>query len=250
MNTMPRHPRKLPFAWSGNSTPLRVLVIGAGGNGAEFIDGLTRLDQGLKAIGGSGLQVTVIDDDQVSESNVVRQRFWPSDVGTNKAVALVNRFNLMMGTAWQAAPMRYTGQTLRTEFDLVVTAVDNRAARNALQTAANNDLFWLDMGCDRDKGQVVFGKIGHDTLNDEWPNTLAHFPDMANKAEVDVPSCSAADSLARQDLMINPMVANQAINMLWKAFRSGRFDYNGVILDLAEGFSQAIPFMPQSTPEE
>lgn len=31
--------------------------------------------------------------------------------------------------------------------------------------------------------------------------------------------------------------------MLWKAFRTGKFAYNGVMIDLAQGFSQAIPFI-------
>ena len=235
--------RPMPRDWASITNPLRLLLIGAGGNGAEFHEGLSRLHHGLKAIGGAGLDVTVIDDDEVSESNVVRQRFWPHDVGANKAITLVHRTNNMMGTSWKAAPIRYTGEKLAGKFDLVVTAVDNKAARNALQVE-NKGLMWLDMGCDRDKGQVVLGRIGDNTLTSEWPSTLAHFPDMADPNEVNVPSCSAADSLARQDLMVNTMVATHAINMLWKAFRANQFIHNGVMIDLAQGFSQAIPFMP------
>ena len=108
----------------------------------------------------------------------------------------------------------------------------------------------MDMGCDRDRGQVVLGVVGQNSLTDEWPSTLAHFPDMADPTELNIPSCSAADSLARQDLMINQSVASAGINMLWKAFRTNSVAHNGVMIDLADGFSQAIPFMPHAHNEE
>lgn len=45
-----------------------------------------------------GLEVTVIDSDQVSEANVGWQMFYPSDVGLSKATVLVNRINMAMGS--------------------------------------------------------------------------------------------------------------------------------------------------------
>jgi PRTRC genetic system ThiF family protein len=245
--TLKTTPRDLPFHWLSNERPINVLLIGAGGNGSEFLDGLLRLHAGMQAVGGSGLNVVVMDDDEVSESNCVRQRFWPHEVGQNKAVALAHRTNMMMGTGWQAVPKRFEKNPAKGMFDLVVTAVDNLGTRRKVAKEQGLADFWLDMGCDVDRGQVVFGRWGHDKLNAEWPTALAHFPDMATREETkQQDSCSAADSLMKQDLMINQAVAGAAINMLWKALRTGKMNHNGVMIDLADSFSQAIPFMPDS----
>lgn len=261
--------RTAPASFMNADSPLEILMIGAGGNGSELFDGLVRLHHALITLGGKGLAVTVMDDDEVSPSNVVRQRFWPHEVGANKAIALVQRANLMMGTNWQAIPERFTRKSRTGLVDLVITAVDNlQARREALarfeaprngsanpwivnQTFAPRiNTFWLDLGCDRDKGQVVFGRFGDNKISDEWPTALAHFPEMATREDDNRPSCSAAESLARQDLMINQSVSGAAINMLWKLLREGKLGFNGVMLDLASGYSQGIPFMPINTTEQ
>jgi hypothetical protein len=46
--------------------------------------------------------------------------------------------------------------------------------------------------------------------------------------------------------MINSAVAGAAINLLWQAFRTAQIPFNGVMIDLATGHTQAIPFMPVS----
>jgi PRTRC genetic system ThiF family protein len=241
--TRPLH--SLPEHLQQNSTPLSVLLIGAGGNGSELYDGLVRLHQAMIALGGTGLAVTVIDDDEVSPSNIVRQRFWPHEIGTNKAVALVQRTNCMIGTNWSALPIRYTGQNLGS-VDLVITAVDNREVRKQVVATASTHsrTLWLDLGCEGDCGQVVLGRLADRQLDDPWPNAVAHFPDLMSGQDNNRPSCSAADSLSRQDLMINATVAGAAVNLLWKTLRTGTAPYNGVMIDLSEGRQQAIPFMP------
>ncbi len=239
------HPsRPLPYHFTCQDRPLEVVLVGAGGNGSEFFDGLMRLHQGLVALGGIGLNVTVYDDDEVSPSNIVRQRFWPHEVGQNKADALVQRTNMLMGTTWRSVPRRFDPAKDRTG-SLLVTAVDNVATRQAVarQEAIGNPL-WLDMGCDRTQGQVILGAHRETRLTDDLPNVVAHFPDLLEAEDDDRPSCSAAESIRRQDLMINSAVAGAAINLLWQSFRTAQIPFNGVMIDLASGHTQAVPFMP------
>lgn len=246
--------RTAPRLFQNHDRPLRVLLIGAGGNGSECFDGLLRLHTALTALGGKGLLVTVMDDDEVSPSNIVRQRFWPHEVGTNKAIALTHRANTMLGTNWQGVPFRLTEQTRLTEHpDLVITAVDNLQARRMAndlfskprRSNIHSEVYWLDMGCDKDKAQAVFGRFGDDKLTDEWPSVMAHFPDLAiREDDENAPSCSAAESLARQDLMVNGAIANAAVNILWKLMREGKLAFNGVMLDLSSGYSQGMKFLP------
>ncbi len=56
-------------------SPLRVLVVGAGGNGSKLTVGLKNLHGALVALGHPGLQVGLADGDTVSTSNLVRQSF-------------------------------------------------------------------------------------------------------------------------------------------------------------------------------
>lgn len=253
--------RTAPPAFMNADRPLDILMIGAGGNGSATFDGLVRLHAALIALGGKGLNVCVMDDDEVSPSNVIRQRFWPHQVGENKAVALVQQANLMLGTGWSALPMRFDAETFAGNPDLVITAVDNLEARRSavarFRPASESDnaspwqrhnrgaTFWLDMGNGKSDGQVIFGRFGDDKLTDEWPCAVAHFPEILTREDADrEPSCSAAESLARQDLFINSAISLSAVNILWKLMREGKLAINGVMVDLVTGDTRTVGFLP------
>ena len=66
--------------------PIRILVVGCGGNGSAIAAGLPYLHQALLAFGHpGGLTVTLIDPDTVSETNCVRQPFCRTEIGLSKA---------------------------------------------------------------------------------------------------------------------------------------------------------------------
>src|SRR5690606_34958917 len=95
-----------PERWTNSA--ISVVVIGAGGNGSEVADCLACFHVALLSLGHPhGLRVTLIDGSVVREPNVVRQRFWPCDIGQNKAVALASRYNLNLGTSWVAIPRSF-----------------------------------------------------------------------------------------------------------------------------------------------
>lgn len=252
--------RTIPGTLINAHKPLNILLIGAGGNGSEFLDAMVRLHSALLALGGKGLNITVMDDDTVSDSNIVRQRFWPHMVGQNKAVALVHQINLMMGTNWSAIPVRFSETTAPCErFDLVVTAVDNLDARRSViayfdpngnpeyEWRRRPETFWLDMGVSKDSGQVFFGRFGDNQLTDQWPTAVAHFPEILTREDDDTPSCSTAESLAKQDLMINNAVSGAAANLLWKLLREGKLAFNGITVDLSTGHTRPVAFLPEAT---
>src|SRR5664280_1480422 len=82
--------------------PIRILVVGCGGNGSAIVSGLSYLHQAMLAFGHpGGLQVTLIDPDTVSETNCVRQPFCRTEVGFPKAIVLAHRINLFWGLNWQ-----------------------------------------------------------------------------------------------------------------------------------------------------
>jgi hypothetical protein len=48
----------------------------------------------------------------------------------------------------------------------------------------------------------------------------------------DTPSCSVAEALTKQDLFINPALANLGASLLWQLFREGMLFNRGFFLNL------------------
>jgi PRTRC genetic system ThiF family protein len=93
----------LPKPLCRRGQPIRVLIVGAGGNGSAVLLGLPYLHQAMKVWGhAGGIHVMLADGDLVSKTNCIRQPFASADVGLNKAVVLINRVNLFWGLRWQA----------------------------------------------------------------------------------------------------------------------------------------------------
>lgn len=121
-----------PEAWL--LRPVRVALIGAGGTGCHLFGALATLDHSLRTLDHpGGLHVTVFDPDRVSTANLGRQAFWPAEVGQNKALALVRRFNLGLGLDWVAVPQRFSRRPVDgSRFDLLITVVGQARVRAAL----------------------------------------------------------------------------------------------------------------------
>src|SRR6185437_8403790 len=98
-----------------------VLCIGAGGLMSNIAPVLVR-----KGIG----RLTILDHDEVEASNLNRQRFYVSDIGQNKAIALVR--NLQRECTYSTALTGYAvpfetalQEKIDLGCDLAVCAVDN-----------------------------------------------------------------------------------------------------------------------------
>ena len=111
---------------------LKVVLVGCGGNGAQMLMGLASLDTALRALSSRSLQVTVVDDDIVSEANLGRQPFYRCDLGSSKSRTLVERINLAHGLTWHAVHGRAPEAHGVDGADLVITCVDTASARRAI----------------------------------------------------------------------------------------------------------------------
>ncbi|WER50741.1 PRTRC system ThiF family protein [Cupriavidus sp. WKF15] len=228
-------------AWS-------VAVVGAGGTGSALLPNLARLHHAMLELGHpGGIDCTVYDDDTVSETNVGRQGFYPVDVGQYKATLLVNRLNNLMGTRWEAETRRI-GSKDRFVCDLVVGCVDTRAARKAILGSMQRGTggYYLDCGNESDSGQVILGQV-RGKAAERLPHVGDLFPELLNpkgdKADT-APSCSMADALRKQSLVINQAIAVQAYNLLWTLFRTGTLQYCGAFVNLAAGRTNPLPVDP------
>lgn len=227
---------------------VNVLLVGAGGTGSRMLENLVCLHRGLLARGHPfGLAVHVTDPDHVSQANVGRQTFYPTDIGAYKSVTLVNRANMALGTTWTASVAKVQTDTKGlTNFDLVIGAVDNRRARlgilRCLEGAMSGTRYYLDMGNANSHGQVLLGQVGCDRTAKDDPWRLPHvgemFPDLIDSAkdeqEDDTPSCSLAEALEKQSLFVNTAMALFASNLLWQLFTEGAIDNHGAFINLKD----------------
>lgn len=203
-----------------------------------------------------GLHVTVIDDDVVSEANLGRQAFSPSDLGQPKASVLVQRVNLFYGTNWTAELRRFnTGSTgFIQAHHIVISCVDTIASRLSVWRVLRRcRVYWLDLGNTADRGQVVLGESEGEfkRRGEGRKHRLPHFFDLFpklrrqkdRKAE---PSCSLLEALQKQDLFINSTVANAAGQLLWQLLRHGEIQHHGAYINLSTGRTVpiAIPEPP------
>ena len=215
--------------------PVTVNVIGAGGTGSQVLTCLARLDTALRGLGHPGLFVTVYDPDTVTEANIGRQLFSPSDTGLNKAQCLVTRVNNFFGNGWRAVPDIYPAILKDARRDnlanITITCTDNY----------ETPLYWMDFGNTQTSGQVVLGTVPKKIKQPvsrlyETVSSLKVITRMVKytkgKEKDSGPSCSLAEALEKQDLFINSTLAQLGCNILWKMFRHGMIEHHGLYLNL------------------
>jgi PRTRC genetic system ThiF family protein len=236
---------------------VKITLVGAGGTGSHVLRRLATIHLAMVELGHpAGLDVTVVDPDTVSKTNVGRQNFYPSDVGQSKAAILVNRCNMLMQTKWRAAQIRVT-ETSRFEDspDIVIGCVDNRKGRAAilasLRSSIYNSAYYMDIGNREHDGQVILGQVvsSRFKLENRLPHIADLFPEIVDASlddTDDTPSCSLAEALERQSLFINDSMANAACNMLWELFRYGRISHHGQFVNIKSGRVTPLAVDPEA----
>ncbi|OUC54829.1 thiamine biosynthesis protein ThiF [Sphingobium sp. GW456-12-10-14-TSB1] len=241
----------LPAAF--DNRPIKILLAGCGGNGAQMLMGLASLDTALRAISSRSLHVTVVDDDTVSEANLGRQPFYRCDLGHSKARTLTERINLAHGLSWNAIHGRAPAVTGVDDTDILITCVDTASARRALGAAITKSrappFYWMDLGNRATDGQYLIGcpVRGDGEAGPRLPTALEYFPELADESTADdhAPSCSVAEALERQSLFVNRVLASHALSLLFDLLGRGSIRHAGAFINLASGQAVPIPLPPR-----
>lgn len=228
---------------------IKVVLVGCGGNGAQMLMGLASLDTALRAISTRSLDVTIVDDDTVSEANLGRQPFYRCDIGSSKVRTLTERINLAHGLDWTALHGRAPEAVKLDGADLIITCVDTASARRsigtALAAARNAPTYWMDLGNRAGDGQFLLGCPSREVETDHssLPTVLEYFPEIADETlpDDDAPSCSMAEALERQSLFVNRVVASHALALLFDLLGRGSIGHAGAFINIATGQSVPIP---------
>jgi len=235
---------------------INVLVIGAGGTGSHVLTALSTVNSLMEHEGRAGLNVSVFDDDIVSEANLVRGAFGRADVRTYKGATLISRLNAYFGTDWEAYHTQYPcdDSLYSVKPDLLITCVDTGKAREEIYNylTKNPDktpVYWLDFGNRKESAQVVLGSFGsvaqpnseYDTTS-VLPTILDLFPNLSKFDDEDnTPSCSLAESLRKQGPFINAMVAKMGINLLCRFLMNHYTETGGVMVELSGCSMSPLP---------
>ncbi len=236
-------------------TKTKVVIIGAGGTGSELISQLFKINYTLIKLGSAGLDVTLIDDDVVSESNIGRQSYYMFDLGEQKSKTLIDRFNTFGNLRWKYKVERITPDNVA-EFIpnncVVFTCVDNPIARvtvgEHLETRLDSGVVWIDGGNGRDTGQVVCGTYEErkDLEYSRLPSVYDLYGEQLRTQEyVATDSCSHLEAIRAQTLGINNAIALQMTQLFWQLVREGEIKAHGAIVELKTFTVKPLPIDPQ-----
>lgn len=248
--------------------PIKVHLIGAGGNGGQMLSALARINHALLALGEKGIHVEVFDPDTVESPNIGRQLFTEGDLGQNKAICLVSRFNRCFGTHWKALAEKYTPNGVP---NIIISCVDNKDTRirigkyfrNANLTKKQNEanrgnynsgygenyqFYWLDLGNMQNSGQAVLGSNRIPQPESKEYDTVEYLPvvteqfDLPKVNETDSgPSCSMAEALSKQDLFINSALVQASASLLWSLLHDAAIETRGLFINLENYRMAPIP---------
>lgn len=246
------------------TNPITINLIGAGGTGSHMLTALAKMSHSLIGLGHPGFNVQLWDDDTVTEANRGRQLFAQSEVGLQKCDVLIGRVNRFFGTNWKAINRRFSTRSRASlenvRANIYISCVDTVSARyeiarvlTALSKGYNPDrdlpLYWIDTGNSRHTGQAILATIGKVEQPksklyrpvSELPFVTTEFGHLFSQAEeTNEPSCSTAEALAKQELFINPAIADLSASLLWQLFREGMIENRGFFLNLKDLTSQPL----------
>lgn len=228
-----------------------IAVVGCGGTGGFLAEGLCRLFLD------TSIRVILVDHDRVEERNLLRQNYYPEELGRFKAQALAERLALkyrrpvayaldpfsspleeksMLGPDWRALSP-----------GILVGCVDNAPAREAMaQWCSRWQMgWWVDVGNGQQFGQVLVGNAPPDRLRGAFrekegvcialPRPTDQRPELlvAPTPPLD-PSCAEAVALEQQSPTINQAMAALTLEVV-RRLVAGELTWIQVALDLEAG---------------
>jgi len=242
--------------------PISMNVIGSGGTGSHFVKAVSVVNYAMNQLGHAGFDLTLFDHDIVEVPNIGRTIFNLNHVGMNKAVCVINEVNRERGTSWKAVPKRFELSS-RKPANITVTCVDSVKARFEISGilakqakdhpigVRNTPLYWMDFGNSRYTGQFIISTLSDikqpssktfrtvkklKTVTDEFADLL-----LSSEQNDDSASCSFAEADAKQDVLINLVLANMGASIFKKMLTLGMLTHRGMFLNLETLRTEPIP---------
>ena len=237
-----------------------IVVAGVGGTGSLVADGLCRL---LK---GSDIPIILVDYDKVEEHNLLRQNYYPGDVGKFKSQVLADRLARLYGRTIGYSVFPYEkdmfdqsmgrGMTQKAMHLIVLGCTDQAESRRNIAESIEWTSCWIDSGNGHHSGQVLIGNTKDKALLRESFNVSEHrvirlpIPSLQLPALLIPPTkpekprdCAEEIDDNDQSPTINQAMATLVLDIVWKLL-TGKLNYMGAYIDLEAGTLQYVPTMP------
>ena len=143
------------------SDKIKILVVGLGGIGSQ----LTELIVPALDISGLNVELNLMDNDVVDESNLAHQRFSNEDEHSPKVEVLQQRYQRYDNVKTLAVNENLTTQSQLEGYDIIVVAVDRQEPRNLVH---KSDAHWVDMRCQGD-GWLLIDSDTNKSILDKIP---------------------------------------------------------------------------------
>ena len=220
-------------------TPIKIIMLGAGGTGSYIAMHLYRLLYCLDR----RVRIIIADGDSVEKKNLIRQHFTAADLGVNKAKVLAERYAAAFSMKAEYIPdfiedkerlfglitpdrvpidkkdgKAYGNSGLSLdETVILIGAVDNNKSRRLCNEAfyESNDLIYIDSGNGEFNGQVVCGirrngKTVYKPVGYVYPDIL----EDTDKFPTEL-SCAEASVSSPQTITANMTAAAVVVNLLY-----------------------------------
>jgi hypothetical protein len=239
------------------------MVVGCGGTGGWVAESLCRILMDRPEV-----SLVLVDPDTVEPLNLVRQNYYPEELGQFKARALAERLarRYRRPIAYSLDPFHSPGRHMRGMGQLVaiVGCVDNYLARREIATAMRPNpsyspsaLWWVDSGNGPDWGQVLVGNRQPEDLgaafNEEFgicyklPLPTVQHPGLAEAPEAPRkdPTCAVAVEAGEQSPSINQAMAMLVVEAVRKLLL-GELTWMQAYISLGEGTMRVVEATPES----
>lgn len=241
----------------------KILVVGCGGTGSFVAEGLCRL------LIGCDDTIILVDPDRVEPHNLLRQQFFPGDVGKFKSQVLAERLSRQYGRpiAYSVYPYmadlihKSWGGGMHTEAaqGIIISCVDNVAARREIAGTLKFGSWWLDVGNGYSSGQVLIGNIHNYTGSlegsfDEEKQLVYALPIPSRqlpallapptKRVIEDLNCAEAVAAEDQSPVINQSMAVLVLEFIHRLMQQ-RLTWMGAYLDMEAGTLQTVPAEPE-----
>lgn len=237
-------------------TPVKIIVLGAGGTGGYVIPHLYRIAHAT----GRRIRVIVCDGDVVEQKNLIRQNFVYQDIGKNKAQVLAERYSAAFGITCEYIPGFIESENELLELTkpkywtntgceqvILIGCVDNNKSRRMCDSVfkKRHELVYIDSGNGERTGQVVcgirrnnktlckpVGSLYPDVLrdNDKFPSEL---------------SCAERAVSSPQSVTANITAATAVVSFLYDIIVCGRL-YTRYVTFSSEQISMRAVITPKS----
>jgi PRTRC genetic system ThiF family protein len=226
-------------------------------------DGLCRL-----LIKKPDIPIFIIDYDRVAKKNLLRQNFYPQDIGKFKAQVIAERYARIYGRkiAFSINPFKpdmisqYWGNNMGEALvgnALIIGCVDNHTGRIAMNAAISHSLsWWLDTGNGYNSGQVLIGNVPQAELMRESFDGKTYLLKRAPAPSLQAPSllqpptktikrddCAEAIEDNRQSQVINQAMAVLILEFV-RRILARELTWLGAYLDMDAGTMKPVPAEP------